>query len=406
MKRMPDTVPDGPLAHGPLTGVRVLDFTWVLAGPYCTRILADLGAEVIKVQSRSTAATEEHNESGYFVTWNRNKRGVTLNMATAKGIRTARTLAAKCDVVIDNFSGRVMRNWGLDYESLRAQREDIIVVSMSGTGQFGPWRDLVSFGPTLQALSGYTLLMSEPERPPIGFGFSYADHAAGSAAALAVVAALRQRDTTGDGQFIDISQFETLTALLGPALLDASVNGVFAAPAGNRPQYGEAAPRGVYPCAGDDRWIAISVSNADQWDGLCRAVGEPDMATRFATLKRRLEAADEIDERIAAWTRERQAGHAIRILQSHGVPAGALQQADDLVDRDPYLAERGFFVSAQHPALGETRFDGFPVIFSETSPTLRRSAPVLGQDNAAVFGELLGLPADEIQRLEAERVIW
>ncbi len=273
MKRVPDAVPSGPLQHGPLTGVRVLDFTWVLAGPYCTRMLADLGAEVIKVQTRATGGVDAANESGYFITWSRNKRGITLNMGEPEAVAIARRLVAHCDIVVENFSARVLRNWGFHYEALREVRDDIILISMSGMGHSGPWRDYVSFGPTLQAVSGLSYVMGEPGRQPPGFGYSYADHTGGLTGALAALAALEERERSGRGQFIDLSQLEGLAALMGTAILDATANGRFAEPRGNRPHHRRVAPYGVYPCAGDDRWLAIAVESDAQWAGLVAADG-------------------------------------------------------------------------------------------------------------------------------------
>lgn len=408
MKSKPDSPARGPLDHGPLTGVRVLDFTWVLAGPYCTRVMADLGAEVIKVQTRSTGGVDAGNETGYFITWNRNKRSITVNMGSAEGVALAKRLVAHCDIVVENFSARVLRNWDFHYDALRAVRDDIILLSMSGMGHTGPWRDYVSFGPTLQALAGLSLAMGEPGCPPPGFGYSYADHVGGITAALAALAALEERDQSGSGQFVDLSQFEGVAALMGPALLDATANGRYAEPSGNRPQYRKVAPHGVYPCRGDDRWIAISVEGDAQWAGLRAALGDPDWAAdaRFADDESRFDHADELDERVAAWTVIIDRDDAMRRLWECGVPAGAVQLADDLVDRDPQLAHRGFYVAAEHPTQGETRFDGYPVAFSETPPTLRRSAPTLGQDNADVFGQLLGMSAEEVAALEEARILW
>ncbi|MSQ61113.1 MAG: CoA transferase [Dehalococcoidia bacterium] len=403
--------PAATLADGPLTGVRVLDLTWVLAGPYCTRMLADLGAEVIKVQSRATGVREEDADDPYYRTWNRNKLGLTLNLSTEEGRALLRRLIARCDVVIENFSARVLENWGIGYEALRVVRPDIVLLSLSGMGHSGPWKDYVSFGPTLQALAGLTALTAEPGGPPAGPGYPYADHVAGSTAALAVVAALHQRDATGpagQGQHVDVSQLEALAATLGPALLDATVNGHIAEPAGNRAPYGEAAPRGVYPCCGADRWLAIAVPDDETWARLCAVLGDEALGGEpaLASLAGRLAGAAMIDGRIATWTRSRTPEAAMAALQAAGIPAGAVQLADDLVERDPQLRHRRFFVDVPAEEGGSVRSDGSPALFSVTSPTFRRAAPRLGADNERVFGGLLGLSGEEIARLEAARVIW
>ena len=403
--------PEQPLelfVHGPLTGVRVLDLTWVLAGPYCTRMLADLGADVIKVQSRTTGVREEDGDDPYYRTWNRNKSGVTLNLGTEEGLALLRRLAAQCDVVIENFSARVLDNWGIDYETLRAERPDIVLLSLSGMGHAGPWKDYVSFGPTIQALAGLTALTAEPAGPPAGPGYPYADHVAGATAALAVVAALHQRDATGEGQWVDISQLEALAATLGPALLDATVNGRITESVGNRDPYDEAAPRGVYPCRGDDRWLALAVPDDEAWTRMCRALGDEALGgdPTLASVAGRLASAAMIDTRIAAWTRSHTPEEAMAALRATGVPAGAVQLADDLVERDPQLRHRGFFVDVPDEAGRSFRSDGYPALFSGTPPTFRQAAPRLGADNERVFGGLLGLSREEIARLEAARVIW
>ncbi|HEX5940423.1 MAG TPA: CoA transferase, partial [Dehalococcoidia bacterium] len=204
------------MSPGALEGVRILDFTWVLAGPYCTRILADLGAEVIKVQSTATArgATDE-NHSGYFNTYNRNKLGVRINMRTEEGKDLARKVAAVSDAVLDNFSSRVVRQWQMDYDSLVKIKPDIICCSISGMGASGPWKDYVSFGPTAQALTGFSRLTAFPDEDPAGFGYSYSDHMAGTVAATAVLAALEYKARTGRGQYIDTSQLEATAPLMG-----------------------------------------------------------------------------------------------------------------------------------------------------------------------------------------------
>jgi len=233
-----------------LSGMRVLDFTRVLAGPYATRILADFGAEVIKVQSKKTANGAESNTSSYFTTWNRNKRSITLDMSYPEAREIALRLTAISDVVTENFSPRVMLNWGLDYKRLKEVRADLIMVSMSGMGQTGPWKDFVAFGPTIQALSGITYLTSFSKDSPTGLGYSYADHIAGLYAVFAVLAALEYRDRTGRGQYIDLSEYEAMCTLMGPALLDVSVNSEDVLPQGNRSGYIPAAPYGCYRCSG------------------------------------------------------------------------------------------------------------------------------------------------------------
>ena len=244
---------------GALSDLRVIDFTRVLAGPFGTRMLADHGAEVIKVQSAVTAAGPQHNISGYFNTWNRNKLGITLNLSRVEGIELAKKLVGISDVVVENFSPRVMKNWGLDYTVLKGIKRDLIMLSMSAMGQTGPWRDYVGFGTTVQAFSGITYLTGFPKQGPAGVGYSYADHVGGLMGVLAILQALEHRQRTGEGQHIDLSETEAMCCLLGTALLNLRLNGKDAVPVGNSPMYRIAAPHGVYRCKGEDRWCAIAV---------------------------------------------------------------------------------------------------------------------------------------------------
>ena len=347
-------------AAGALDGVRVLDFTWVLAGPYAARILADLGAEVIKVQSTATARGFTDDPSApYFNVYNRNKKGIYINMRDPRGIELARKIVANSDVVLDNFSTRVMKQWGMDYDVLKTVKPDIVCCSISGMGASGPWKDYVSFGPTAQALAGFALLTANPGEHPAGFGYSYSDHMAGTVAATAVLAALEHRSRTGEGQYIDTSQLEATAPLIGPALLDYTVNGRAAPAAGNRHLYEPYVPHGAFPCRGDDRWIAIAVTNDQQWKALAALVAEPTWTDGWSASER-LRRQDEIEERLAAWTKEQDGPQLMETLCAAGVPAGLVQDAQDLIEKDPQLAHRGFYLSAQHPELGQVRFDGFP----------------------------------------------
>src|SRR5262249_12779898 len=289
----------------PLDGVRVLDFTWVVAGPVTTRILADLGAEVIKVERRGTLDFGDRR-GGLSGTLMRGKRSVMFDLADPRGLDLARRLAALSDVVIDNFSARVMTNFGLDYESLVPLKPDIISVRMTGFGLTGPDRDHVSYGPTLQALTGYTLLMAEPDGPPAGFGYSYSDLAGGNLGALAVLAALWHRRRTGRGQLVDLAQLEAVASLVGPTLFASALDGTASAPAGNASQEAPGAPHGVYPCAGDDRWIAITVFNDEEWRAFARVTGIRDDA--------RTGDAAALDRLVAAWTRQQVAEDAVTLL--------------------------------------------------------------------------------------------
>ena len=386
-----------------LNGIRILDFTWVLAGPYAIRILADYGAEVIKIQPLTPEA-EDTFSKGYYNTWNRNKLGVTLNLNKPQGVAIAKRLVAISDAVVENFTPRVMANWGLDYESLRKVKPNIIMLSMSTMGNTGPWRDYIGFGPTVQAFSGITYLTSFPSKPPLGLGYSYADHVAGLMAALALLGALEYRRRTGEGQYIDVSQVEAMASLLGDAIMDYTLNGRPAEPVGNSST--QAAPHGVYRCRGDDRWCAISVFTDEEWPGFKRALGSLQWAedSRFATLSGRLENVGELNRLVEEWTRRHSAEEVMAWLQEQDVAAGVVQDASDLAN-DPQLKERSFFVELDHPELGKTISDATPIRLSDTPAKYHRAAPIQGQDNNYVYKKLLGMSEDEVAGLAEQGVI-
>jgi crotonobetainyl-CoA:carnitine CoA-transferase CaiB-like acyl-CoA transferase len=381
----------------PLSGLRVLDFTWMLAGPYATRLLADFGAEVIKIQSKKTASGAESNPTPYFNAWNRNKRSITLDLGHPEAREIALKLTAISDIVIENFSPRVMSNWGLNYERLREVRPNLIMVSLSAMGQTGPWKNFVALGPTLQALSGLTYLTSFNEDSPMGLGFAYADVVAGLYAALAVLAALEYREKKDKGQYIDLSEYEALCSTMGPAFLEAAIHPVAIVPKGNRPDYILAAPYGCYQCTGEDRWCVIAVHTEEEWQGLCKAMGSPDWTgeKRFSTPSRRKILSEELDELLGRWTIQHPAEEVAALLQKNGVPAGVVQNARDLA-KDPQLIARRFFVNLEHPVLGQTITDAPPIHFEQEPAVDWKAAPLLGEDNRYVYKELLGFTENEL----------
>ena len=385
----------------PLDGVRVLDFTWVVAGPVTTRILADLGAEVIKVERRGSIDFGERR-GGLSGTLMRGKRSVVIDLNDPRGLDLARHLATVSDVVIDNFSARVMTNLGLDYDALAALKPDIICVRMTGFGLTGPDREHVSYGPTLQALTGYTLLMAEPGGPPAGFGYSYSDLAGGNLGALAVLAALWHRRRTGRGQLVDLAQLEAVASLVGPALLQGASQ-----PVGNASQEAPAAPHGVYPCAGADRWIAITVFTDADWDGFVEAIGRPAWTRdeRFATGASRLRHAAELDQLVAIWTRGQRAEEAMAVLQRARVAAGLVANAEDLCAHDPQLAARGHFVDVSTPEGRTVRIDGPPFLLSETPARVSGPGPLLGEHTDEVLSRILGRSEREIRALREAGVV-
>jgi crotonobetainyl-CoA:carnitine CoA-transferase CaiB-like acyl-CoA transferase len=392
-----------PRAARPLEGIRVLDFTWVVAGPVTTRILADLGADVIKVERRASLDFGDRR-GGLSGSLMRGKRSLVLDLNDPRGLDLARRLAAVCDVVIDNFSARVMTNLGLDYESVRTLRPDIVCVRMTGFGLTGPNRDHVSYGPTLQAITGYTLLMAEPGGPPAGFGYSYSDLAGGNLGALAVLAALWHRRRTGRGQLVDLAQLEAVASLLGPLLLARAMDGGVSAPVGNASQELPGAPHGVYPCAGDDRWLAIAVLSDDDWARFVAAVGwTPD--PRFVRRADRLAHSELLDGLVSDWTRGQRAETAMELLQRAGVACGLVADAEDLCVRDPQLAARGHFVDVASPEGRTVRLDGPPFLLSDTPARVSGPGPLLGEHGDAVLQGLLGLDTAELERLRDDGVL-
>jgi benzylsuccinate CoA-transferase BbsF subunit len=315
-------------------------------------------------------------------------------------------LAKISDVVIENFAPRVMVNWGLTYEKWKEANPEIIMVSMSAMGQTGPWKDHVAFGPALHALSGLTRLSSFDDDQLMGIGYAYGDHVIGLYGALAVLAALESRSRTGGGRQIDLSGYEVLCTLMGPAILDVSANKTLLRPQGNRPDYVDASPSGCYPCRGVDRWCVISVSTEDEWQALCRVMGYLDLLNddRFRTLSRRRLNEEQLDGLIGRWTALRTPEEAVTLLQEEGVQAGVVQNAEDLA-RDPHLSARQFFVSLEHPVLGRTVHDRSPIRFEEDETANWKAAPELGEDNHYVFRKLLGLTEEELLHYREKGVI-
>jgi crotonobetainyl-CoA:carnitine CoA-transferase CaiB-like acyl-CoA transferase len=395
----------------PLAGVRVLDFTWVVAGPVATRILADQGAEVVKVE-RKVPPQIGDRKRGLLCELHRDKLSVAINMSHPEGLELARKLAQKSDLVIDNFSARVMKAWGMDYASLSKIKPDIICISMSGLGHTGPRSSYVSYGPTLQALGGYTQLMAEDTGEPAGYGYSYADMAGGYTGALAALIALYHKRRTGKGQFVDLSQFEAAVSVVGPALLDIAANDRDQQPPLYNSQEGPAAPHGVYRCAplgdDDDRWVAISAHSQGEWERLVNAIGAPPWTSdpKFRTLYLRMKNSAELDAHLTRWTRERSAEDVMAILQRAKVAAGVVSNGADICARDPQLKERGYWASVPRADGEMSRITGIPFKLSATPAAVRTIAPDVGENTDYVLGELLGLTRAERDALIASGAVW
>lgn len=398
-----------------LQGIRIIDFTRIVAGPYATRILADFGAQVIKVQSAKTATGAEENTRGYFGAWNRNKQSITLNMTHPEARELAIKLIATSDVVVENFSPRVMQNWRLDYPHLKKVKEDIIMLSLSGMGHTGPWKNYVAYGATVQALGGFTHLTgygagynaAGGQGKPVGSGYAYGDTISGTYGAIAVLAALEHREQTGRGLHIDLSEYEAVCTLIGPHLMGAERNHPIARPLGNAADHRIAAPHGCYRCRGIDRWCVIAVFDELQWAALCHAMGEPDWTReeRFSTMPHRMAHADQLDALLERWTSQRAAEAIVADLQRAGIPCGVVQNAQDLAD-DPHLQKREFFAEMDHPILGKIPADTSPVRFKTMDAPPMKSSPLLGQDNRHVFVDLFGLTEEEYDHYIEKAVIF
>jgi len=401
-------------------------------GSVATRLLGDFGAEVIKIEDRIRIDTPRRlplykgeparnfgeepidadpNKGGLFNNYCRNKLGVTINMRTEKGRALAERLIAKSSVVSENFAPGVMERWGLTYERMKELSPGVIYARMSGYGHSGPHAGYRSYGPVVQAVSGLSYISGLPGREPSGWGLSYMDNQAAYYNSTALLMAIYRRMLTGEGTEIDVSAIEVGINLVGPVLLDVTVNGHTTRrpdfPPGNRLEWPHAAPHGVYPTLGEDRWVAIAVFEDAQWAALVDAIGRPAWTgdPRFATQEDRYKNQDALDEHLAAWTSQRDRHEITELLQARGVPAGAVQNAEDLNERDPQIAERGVFFEMDHPVIGNARFESNPIRFSRTEQDNWRSAPLLGEDNEYVFKQVVGVADDEYDELRAEGVL-
>ncbi|MFC6063084.1 CaiB/BaiF CoA-transferase family protein [Streptomyces ochraceiscleroticus] len=396
-----------------LSGVRVLDLSWVLAGPYVTKLLGEHGADIIKIESKhrqdpTRFAPSMHlrpgsdpDDSGYFLNFNRNKRSVALNLRTEDGQRLLRELVPHCDVVVENFSPGVLARWGMDYESLRALNPDVILVSMAGVGHTGPWRKAVTFADTLAAMSGLSSETASPGGAPQGMTFGLGDMVAANAAALAALDLLAQ----GRGGHIDLSQLEAMAATMGPAVLEPVLTPDLEDPrTAEQPNRSpHSVPHGVYPAAGEDRWIAITVDDDAQWRSLTKLVDLPGGDGGGVDTRRAHE--DAIDAALAAWTRGQDAAELAALLQAEGVPAAVVATGRDLVEEDEQLAARGFYPQLDHPRTGRVRHEGIVARCSVTPGALTAPAPLLGQHTRDVLGGLLGLSDEDFAALRAAGVL-
>ncbi|MBW2623831.1 MAG: CoA transferase [Deltaproteobacteria bacterium] len=408
-----------------LEGLRVLDLTRVWSGPVAGRLLADLGAQVIHITGRVTLAgaippselakilaiypdddpgERPYNRQSMGNDFSRNKLGITLELNTPEGLDVFKKLVKISGMVLENFSPRVMPNFGLDFPALKEINPGIILCSMPGFGSTGPLRDWVSYGTNLDPASGLASLMGYPGEEAHMSGNAYPDPAAGLHAVSALLTAVFHQRRTGRGQFIDLAQSESATVLLGEAVLGYSLNGKLPERMANR--HPAHAPQGCYPCRGDDNWVAIAVSSDREWAGLGKVMGNSEWFDdeKFVDQKSRWENQDELDKLISVWTAERDHIKVMDDLQAAGVPAGAVLDAAELTANE-HLHARGFFWEIDHPEVGPKIYAGQPFKMSGTPLVLREPAPCLGQHNEYVLSELLGYSEEEITALKEQNVI-
>lgn len=384
----------------PLRGIRILSFEAAFSLPAGTRTLAELGAEVVAVGRPARVSGD------YITVVDGNalsKQSLAVNLQHAEGLAIARRLAAEADAVCNNFRPRVLKKYGLDAATLRASRPDLIWLQLSGYGTPGPWEDFPAYGPSVEAAGGMNKLSGEACDPPVRVGSGvFADQASGRYAALALIAALDRRRRTGMGQEIDLSMYESIVHLLGDRIVSFAARDVLPTRRGNRDALH--APQGIYPCAGVDQWLAVTVESDAQWRALRDLLCDARLSdATLEDVEQRQRSHDAIDAALSAWTREREKNDAARLLQERGIPAGPVQTPGDLT-RDPHLAARDAFATVRHdrPLAGEDAHDHLTTPWTAVgfSRHRLRDAPGDGSANVPVLRRWLGLSAREVKQLE------
>ena len=420
-----------------LENIRVVDFSWVRAGPWATRWLGALGAEIIKIEwpenergrlpSTTTPQNLEVNlnTSGNFNDTNVNKKSLSLNVRSAKGLEIVKRLIAISDIVIENFSSRVLQKWGLGYQELCKVNPDIVYVSMSGYGHTGRHHHYTTFGPVAQAVSGLTYISGLPDKPPAGWGWSYMDDTGGMYGAMSALTGLYHRNMTGRGQHIDLSQMVASVPLNGPALLDFTVNGRGSRragyPPGNRAHWPgtplvnnyrgpTVAPHNAYrthPGEYND-WCVIVCHSDEEWQRLVQVMGGPAWASspKFATVIGRLQHQEELDEQIEAWSMTLGKYELTQRCQVAGVRALPVQSAEDRVEHDPQLRHREMYLAMKHPALGLHKVQNAPFKLSETPASNHLPSPLIGQHTREIVESLLGFSHEELRAGFADGTFW
>jgi crotonobetainyl-CoA:carnitine CoA-transferase CaiB-like acyl-CoA transferase len=415
---------------GALSHIRICDFTGQLAGAGATKWLAAFGAEIIRIEDpvkegrwdilRATAPFVDDRRGvdfgGGFNNHNTDKKGITLNLRTAKGKEILSEIIKKSDAVTENFAAGVLEKWGFGYADLKRIKADIVYVSNCGFGHNGPYSSFKTWGPIVQAISGLTFSSGLPGQPPAGWGYSYMDHTGGYYMAMAIMLALLERDNSGRGQWVDLACTEAGLSLNGPALLDWTVNqramrqseGIDS----NRSQFAPMAPHGIYPCSGEDEWIAIACRDDQEWLKLTEIMRN-DQQTNPRTswccdyneMKYRLDHQDELDKQLAGWTRQQEKFSLQEALRLARIPVGAVQKPQERIDQDPTTGKAGLWPTITHSKMGKVRVDGMPAQFSRTPWQMTHGGPCLGEHTEQVLTELLHKSPDEVAQLREEGVI-
>ena len=406
----------------PLSGIRVCDFTWVWAGPYCTLQLAHLGAEVIRIETKTRPCVtrmlppwpdgtfDSLDKSGYFNQYNQGKKSLSLNFKHPEARDAAWRLIKQSDIVINNFASGVIEKMGFGYEMVKKANPKVIMISLSGYGDTGPYSKYVAYGPAQVPLSGLSALTGYKGFPPMHAGFSYADPNAGVHGAFALICALFHRAKTGEGQYIDMSQWECAMDLLSEGILEYTMNGREPERVGNRDPH--MAPHGIFKCLDlpekildvtIDQWVSIVCADDAEWERLARAIGQPGLSTgtRFKTLAARKQNEDALEAIITEWTSQRRVANVVTELQNAGVAAGACADSK-YISEDPHLNERDYFVYREHPAVGKRQHCGMPWRMSETVCEVKSAAPALGQHTDELMTGLLGFSKAEVEKMRAD----
>jgi len=401
--------------EGVFSGLKILAFAWAVVGPLTMKFFADHGATVIRVETshrpctmRSSAPYKDNqpgvNRGGYFTYYNANILSLALNMNHPGAAAVVRRLVTWSDVFFENYTPGVIERWGLDYESLKKLRPDIIMLRQSGYGSWGPYKNLPAFGMVLVPIAGLPNFIGWPSKEPLPVGVSaYTDCISPRFAAAALIAALDHRNKTGEGQLLDLSQFETAISFILPGLLEYESTGKEPERIGNSSPH--AAPHGVYRCQGDDRWCTITVSTAEEWRAFCDVIGKPGLVKdpRFSTLEKRRENEAELNKIVGAWTVDFSPEEVMARLQKAGVPSGVVSNAADVL-HDPQLRQRNIFWPMQHAEMGDFTHLGESFQLSETPAQPYSPAPLLGEHTEQIMTEMLGMSDEEFVTLMREGV--